>query len=123
MSTDLNVIREAARLMRERAKAACPGPWFTNDQSARYGGIVAASCDGHPEDRGYGGHLIGESMSPVNKEYIASWHPAVALTVADWLDAQARDLASAEGKRGACDSPGDVDMALRVARAYLGEPQ
>lgn len=45
---------------------------------------------------------------------------AVLPPLADWLDAHARDLASADGDRSMCDSPGDLAHALAVARAYLG---
>jgi hypothetical protein len=120
VTTDLDTIREAARQMRARADAATPGPWYTTSESARYGGLVTAPTADYPEHDGYGGHPIGESMSAATRDHVAGWHPAVAITVADWLDSHAADLASANGDRNACDSPGDLGMALRVARAYLG---
>jgi hypothetical protein len=48
-----------------------------------------------------------------DSEHIASWHPAVALAVADWLDyvADAHD-------ETACPA---MSAAEQVARAYLGE--
>jgi hypothetical protein len=45
-------------------------------------------------------------------EHIASWHPAVALTVADWLDRTADDHDQWYGARAACrdlDQTGTVD--------------
>ena len=48
-------------------------------------------------------------------EHVASWHPLVALAVADWLDTEA-EIAG----RGLPDESGSVYPALRVARIYLG---
>ena len=39
MSADL--LREAAALMRERAKAATPGPWWRNAEAATIPGVIA----------------------------------------------------------------------------------
>ncbi|MFI7073618.1 hypothetical protein [Micromonospora sediminicola] len=100
-----DTIREAARLIRERAEAATPGPYFTTGKSSRYGGMVAEPTDGHPEHDGYDGHLIGESMSEANRSHLAGWSPVVALAVADWLDFEAR--------------MGNTFHALTVARTYL----
>ncbi|MEV0214248.1 hypothetical protein [Micromonospora sp. NPDC050695] len=103
---DIETIRAAARLMRERAETACPGPWFITAMSGRYGGVVAKPTADFPEDRGYDGHLIGESLSAAHREYVASWDPTVTLLVAEWLE----DVANGDG----------VDRhALGIARAYL----
>jgi hypothetical protein len=50
-----------------------------------------------------------------NAQHIASWDPAVALTVADWLDEEAAacDEITAQGYT---PSPG---KALAVARAFM----
>ena len=48
-----------------------------------------------------------------NAEHIASWHPAVALAVADWLDADA-------GVMERHDLDVAISKAYAVARAYLG---
>jgi hypothetical protein len=50
-------------------------------------------------------------------EHIASWHPAVALAVADWLDKLADFCAEAK------PDPAShwIAPALKIARAYLGE--
>lgn len=83
------LLREAARLMRERANGIETHPdWW----------------DEHAED-----WLLKTSGTPQLAEHMASWHPAVALAVADLLD----NLAS--------DEPWDFrhDDALAVARAYL----
>ncbi|MGC5033050.1 hypothetical protein [Micromonospora sp. DT229] len=109
-----DTIREAARLIRERAEAASPGPYFTTGKSARYGGLVATPSDGHPEDQGYDGHLIGESMSEANLAHLGGWPPAVALAVAAWLETEARMAEKRD------NSPeGHTFHALNVARAYL----
>lgn len=86
-------LREAAELMRERANAVYPRdlPW--NELVMGHSGTAVL-------------HALG-------------WTPAVALAVADWIDSHARDLGSS-GDLAMCDSPGDVQSALTVARAYLG---
>ena len=109
-------LRKAASLMRERATDATEGPWLVTfipetavpsqhlvdrwyvmgcfDQDPRRQTGPAAMCEYEPDVR-----------------HIASWHPAVALAVADWLDCQADTT---------CDCGVD-ESALAVARAYLGE--
>ena len=106
-------LRRAASLMRERAEAAekvHASPWFpmgaksvAYPMTKRMSGTVA---DTFP--RG------GSKMQADTTAHIASWHPAVALAVADWLDAQA--------ERAEIGFAGKVyEQALAVARAYLGE--
>lgn len=104
--TTTETLRRAAALMRERAQAATPGPWTPDPRAphdvrgnemrnlvATTGGMVAAS---------------------ENTNHIASWHPAVALAVADWLD---REAALTEASSWYPDS----GESLAVARAYLNE--
>lgn len=117
MSAEL--LREAAALMRSRAVAAnacgmvsdCTDPahaWYPLDElrsrfsDARRGSAAA--------------------------EHIASWHPAVALAVADWLDTAGADL-FAHGPLCCDDGCMECDdvlwmphvrRAIAVARAYLG---
>lgn len=104
MSADL--LREAAAKMRERAQAATPGPWKYPHRN--YPGIVMSQfgCLWYPGPRGHEGRINNEP----DAEHIASWHPAVALAVADWLECQADTT---------CDCGVD-ESALTVARAYLG---
>ena len=111
-------LRRAAALMRERAWTATPGPWSTYRTlthrciKSNAGGLGARVNT-----------LVGMSAESksFNAEHLASWHPAVALAVADWIDSHARDLLLADGHLPSCDSPGDVEQALAVARAYLGD--
>ena len=96
---ELQVLREAARLMRERAEAATPGGprWESAPDewgSVRY--IFPADSDS----------AIASVPAVADAEHIASWHPDVALAVADLLDVLA--------------DPADMPAALAVARAYLG---
>lgn len=74
MTTGVDVLREAATLVRGRAEAATPGPWTIvggGDCVAPVGIMVA------PDDGG-----IADS----DAAHIATWHPGVAVAVADWLD-------------------------------------
>jgi len=87
------VLREAAALMRERAEAA-------------------ASNLGQPATDPNTWRGIGTGYREPIKEHIASWHPAVALAVADWLDLMTQP--------GRGDDPDEWDAAHAVARAYLG---
>lgn len=82
------ILRRAASQMRERAEAV--------DPEARWLRL---------------GQLTGEFNVPT-AAHIASWHPAAALAVADWLDACAlvMDVAPSSHKGN----------ALAVARTYLG---
>ncbi len=52
-----------------------------------------------------------------------SWaRPHMDRELADWLDSHTADLASADGDLGCLDNPADTRAAVRIARAYLGEP-
>lgn len=74
--------------MRERAEKATPGPWHGDDAYPHGEAIVWA-----------GQATVAEVSMPIppefgldgraDREHIASWHPAVALAVADWLEAEA----------------------------------
>lgn len=112
MSAD--VLREAARLMRERGNNATLGPWVQQSEprsaKVRSAGIDAENFDDE----------IAVTIDAIDAEHIASWHPAVALAVADWLEAEAgtEERLSALAHR---DSVGSIrDEAIAVARAYLG---
>ena len=100
------ILRRAAALMRERAEGAVKptgaGDWF----------VGVADDNRYATVRSSGGQ-VARGMDDDEAEHIASWHPAVALAVADWLEQVAEDgpFLTAQVK----------DKALAVARAYLGE--
>lgn len=101
-------LREAAALMRQRAAAAdkfaqAEGWWQPTPLRQAFSAFVGE----------------GETLQGADEdaEHIASWHPAVALAVADWLDrlAGAYDFTYLTP-----DSVPTMREALAVARAYLG---
>ncbi len=122
------VLREAAALMRERAeRATTHTPWqlLGPDDDRAEPWTVAST---HPVgDRTY----VCQDARHAG-EHIASWHPAVALAVADWLDETARRHDEildnfVEGSRvGAVSAAENVTaytQAVSVARTYLGKEQ
>lgn len=109
-------LRNAAALMRKRAEAAekvHKSPWkpmgaksVVYPMTKRISGTVAES---YPTG--------GSQQQAATTEHIASWHPVVALAVADWLDRSAYlwdfgDIGTA-----------NKEHALAVATAYLGSDQ
>jgi hypothetical protein len=111
MSADL--LRTAATLMRERAQMATSGPWH---RVAEIGIATDASSLTHATAH----HPAGLYDSIPDAEHIASWHPLVALAVADWLESEA-DRARLAWQTAR--APLDASRALAVARAYLGDRQ
>jgi len=122
----VKILREAAALMRERAEAATvhtdattsrPLPWIS-------GGMAHAVFD-------LAGENIIRQARVAATPHIASWHPAVALAVADWLDTEADRFSEhmerqADPERRANGvwlnaTTARHEHALAVARAYLGE--
>ncbi|GGO86720.1 hypothetical protein GCM10011584_09730 [Nocardioides phosphati] len=102
MSAEL--LRRAAAKMRENADAATRGPWSV------------AHVDGQGFAVHHGEHdTVSLYSDRPNAEHIASWHPAVALAVADWLDFIAPFC------RFGDDDSLHAKHALAVARTYLGE--
>jgi hypothetical protein len=121
-------LRQAAGLMRERAEAASAGPW------ERFGmaGVAGKEWEIVDERRvececGEPVALLGCATNQ-NAEHIASWHPAVALAVANWLDGVALFMEAKDDEEyfdldGDPIAPEDthaIGSALAVARAYLG---
>lgn len=116
-----DTLREAATLIRERANAATPGPWHVCDEpewseedgrgvcGPAHEPIARLAEDWYEPDP-------GEPTAESDAEHIASWHPAVALAVADWLET---DAAVIERH----DLDGSISRAYTVARTYLGHPQ
>ena len=82
MSSDR--LREAARVLRERAEAATPGPWEATDNFGHDAGR-AYVIPSDPEIPTY----VSAGGSPdedCDAAYIATVHPGVGLALADWLD-------------------------------------
>jgi hypothetical protein len=116
-------LRRAARLMRERAEAARPSPWQVDAEwwhdDDELGGmdstnLVTAGGERKPVAVTAPRDLNDQHNRNADMAHVASWHPAVALAVADWLDSVA--LAERDEVNGA-----DIHNALTVARDYLGE--
>lgn len=129
MSADL--LRRAAAAMRERAEAAqSESPW--DAAGMWWYPVMEIAEDGRAVERSHGFHLVvdahGSGMaahaaSHSDAEHIASWHPAVALAVADLLDAEAA-LIDGVAEHPDLHMPingARVDLLLAVARIYLGE--
>ena len=114
------LLREAAALMRRRAEAATPGPWESSvwDSGLSYralnASVITSLMGDSVANADYDGYAEGpHGAEGADAAHIASWHPLVALAVADWLDHEA-DL---------CESSSwypDTGESLAVARAYLG---
>lgn len=101
MTADL--LREAAALMRERAKSATQGPWRFETAPNGFSPMVIG-----------GGMAVADTFDKPHlsdAKHIAGMHPAVALAVADWLDDEAEWIDAG--------STLDGNPALTVARAYL----
>lgn len=93
-------LREAARVLRERAEAATPGPWMVD------GSQVYPTAHGAPLVAATRTHSLSDTPDAA---YIATVDPLVALALADWLDDTA-DMAKYHARH-----------ALAVADAILGE--
>jgi hypothetical protein len=111
-------LREAARVMRERANGTeTPSPWWLGAEGRS--GRSVTSEDGAVVMRGY--------VATADAAHIASWHPTVALAVASLLETTAAWLDEGLGR---CDDlyatnypdawNDQREAALTVARAYLG---
>ena len=122
------ILRRAASLMRERAEAASPSPWEPShrpDMDWLSKSLLVDSSDHEPGsavmkgDRHVMASVWPHRAAAASAEHIASWHPAVALAVADWLDWVTEAV---DGLLLPFDAPLYV-RALAVARAYLGDDQ
>jgi hypothetical protein len=101
-------LREAAALMRSRAEAA---RFFYSELHPK----VGQECPWHTEDE------LRLDFDEEQGPHIASWHPAVALAVADWLDRAAAEEWCCDDCKFSDDNPQNLAHdALKVARAYLG---
>lgn len=102
-------LRTAAALMRDRARNATPGPWETDSDDC----CVGSAPMNRPGDDYW--VLMRPGATRGDLAHIASWHPAVALAVADWLEAEA----SAADREYEGD-PTYFLPSVTVARTYLG---
>ncbi len=122
--TALDDLRSAAKVLRERAEAATPGPWehtehgpggsfagcgqvITWGEGVEAGDIAGPSGDLFPR----GGYSPREDMA-----YIATVHPGVGLALAQLLDEHA-DSVEEDGGQVVTSS---VDQAVKLARLILG---
>lgn len=107
-------LREAAKLLRERAQQAAEGPWVADGWEIR-SGQVQGEWVGETLD------IDDEPQSESNSTYAASMHPLVGLALADVFETRCviYDIRTASG---AAEVAG-TDMVLRLARLYLGRPK
>lgn len=123
-------LRRCAALIRARALAATPSPWSRGDNEVCADADLIFSAE-HPHgllpQAGpmeiadcYREERPGERQA--NAEHIASWHPAVAIAVADLLEhaVDALPINPAERPRNPLDRA-LVLAALHVAKEYLGD--
>lgn len=112
-------MREAVRLMRERAEAATPGEWSIVPGASN---VWRFPDEGIPTLIAPGNGSQGHRIRPENAAHIASWHPDVALAVARVLEERAgeyeRWLRQGNGQPRLI--PFEFTAAHDVARAYLG---
>ena len=110
-------LRRAAALMRERADDAVLAwgerPWVTT-------GLGWDDRQGTTYDVTSPEGLVAATPCEELSEHIASWHPAVALAVAAWLDRTARVVDTAPDRLWPTAEELYAE-AFAVARLYLRE--
>lgn len=120
MSAEL--LRRAASLMRERAEAARPGPYTADAAPEMWNNPIVCGPEYPAEEEGRTHRFVIAEChgfsKPANAAHIASWHPAVALAVADWLDACADYIELAMAGHPGWKAA--VHHAETIARDYLG---
>ena len=128
---------EAAKVLRQRAEAATPGPWrameydnYPGDEGVALLGSAATVIGSHMI--GYF-HVGGQAQMEADGALAATMHPGVALALADWLDEAGADyFAFGDDEHHAADhEPCDecdsdpraphLRRALRVADLILGD--
>lgn len=117
MTETAEVLRTAAKLMKEGADLATPGPWHTHpgnrvSDNVRADGRLVIDGGGWSEDGGGKPVVYGAALT-ADAAYIASMSPAVAMAVAALLNELAEH--ADHGRESAFVLDG-----LDVARAYLG---
>jgi hypothetical protein len=110
-----STLRAAAALIRQRAHDASASPW-TVDSGPEEGADVI--CWLEDDDPDYNGTAVAAAdicygaCNEPDAAYIASWHPTVALAVADLIDTIL--------KVGPVDGGAEWDATVNLARTYLG---
>lgn len=112
MSAD--VLREASALMRSRADIPLAGPWHVDPESHDFDYLGGPHVRFTSTDTNYS-CSVAYGVWPENVEYIASWHPVVALKVADLLDVIAVEFE--HGDHSEAWEP--YEDALALATAYF----
>jgi len=80
------LLRDAAKVLRERAEKATPGPWHAEGKVGQTKEIHA----GPGMLRGIGRDLaVAERVFGRDANYILTMHPGVGLALADWLESMA----------------------------------
>lgn len=111
-ATHETTLRAAVELIRARAAAVsvtAPSPWIVQE-------LDIVTDDEEPIETLSAGPTAGIHWrdAQAQRAHVASWHPAVAFAVADWLEATATAVQSAGWEDAS-------RRALAVARVYLGE--
>lgn len=111
-------IREAAKVLRDAAESATPGPWVVDYAED----VVSTATEQHP----WIAHPYKHSETEANAAYIALMAPPVALALADWLDDIEVLWSSAESMHDADGDPltfgESIDShALALANTILGD--
>lgn len=116
-------LREAARVLRERAEAATPGPWSAHRLSEN---VTTSAVRTVKPNYGDGHISIATYAQYRDAHFIATMHPGVALAVAEWLevtvtwfDREAAFIKESQLKQFEDDWFTD-ERALAVADAILG---
>lgn len=111
-------LRRAAVLMRSRVASTNDGPWVQN--GFEYDDVADSfTYDISQEEDPT--HSFAYAEDRDTADYIASWHPAVALAVADSLDQAAAIVEEADNGPLQMAMGAICEPLVAVARAYLGE--
>jgi hypothetical protein len=115
--TPAEVLARAARLMRERAGGATPGPWEHETD-------LDVTRGYHMEGGRHVATWIANCDMEANAGHIAGMHPLVALAVATWLEDEAGRAKHLDAYADSSAYPlmvAGFRFSLAVARAYLNE--
>lgn len=108
--SDAELLRRAARRIRETAQAATPGPWEMKPRTER----PIATEVRHTGTAGTVARMASpDETAEDDAAHIALWHPGVAMAVHHWLADEAHDAAE--------DDDVAHPYALSLARRLLNE--